>query len=98
MLDNLRPIAIYGGGSTISHLQRLAAHEALEVHEAINFKTLCLASSKFTQGLVFDLELRALMDKDVRQSIDALAELQSLYARAPFAAPVPETRPTPILN
>lgn len=97
-MDTLRPIAIYGGGFIISQLQRLAAHESLEVHEAINFKTLCLASSKFTQGLVFDQELRALMEKDVRQSIESLAELQNFYTRAPFAAPVPENRPTPILN
>lgn len=98
MMDTLRPIAIYGGVVNISHLRPLAAHESLEVHEAINFKTLCLASSKFTQGLVFDQELKALMEKDVRQSIEALAELQAIYARAPFVAPVPDSRPTPILN
>ena len=77
---------------------RLAARESLEVHEAINFKTLCLASSKFTQGLVFDQQLKALLVKDVRQSMEALAELQAAYARAPFEVPVPATRPTPILN
>lgn len=76
----------------------LAPHEALEIHEAINFKTLCLAKSKLMQGLVFDQELRALMEKDVQQTIQAIADLQSVYAKAPFHAPVPEYRPTPIIN
>lgn len=76
----------------------LAPHEALEIHEAINFKTLCLAKSKLMQGLVFDQELKDLMQKDVNQTLQALTDLQALYTRAPFCAPVPEKRPTPILN
>ncbi|WP_309225865.1 spore gernimation protein GerQ [Priestia megaterium] len=64
----------------------------------MNFKTLCLAKSKLMQGLVFDDDLRALMKKDVEQSIQALGELQAVYQRAPFEAPVPQNRPTPIIN
>lgn len=41
----------------------LAAHESLDLHEAINFKTLCIAKSKLMQGLVFDDDLRNLMKK-----------------------------------
>lgn len=78
--------------------QPLAPHEALEIHEAINFKTLCLAKSKLLQGLVFDQELKALMQKDVDQTTRALNDLTALYPRAPFQAPVPDRRPTPILN
>ncbi|MFF3023391.1 spore gernimation protein GerQ [Gottfriedia sp. NPDC057948] len=78
--------------------QKLADHESLDLHEVINFKTLCLAKSKLMQGLVFDDDLRALMQKDVEQSMQALGELQSLYQRAPFEAPVPQNRPTPIIN
>ncbi|MBB3111019.1 hypothetical protein FHS18_003087 [Paenibacillus phyllosphaerae] len=78
--------------------QLLAAHEAIDLHEIINFKTLGLAKSKLMQGLVFDQELRALMEKDVQQTQQAIAELQAVYAKAPFHAPVPEFRPTPILN
>lgn len=78
--------------------QTLAAHESLEIHEALNFKTLCLAKSKLMQGLVFDQELKALMQKDVEQSIQAIADLQAVYAKAPFQSPIPESRPTPILN
>ncbi|TDL31147.1 spore gernimation protein GerQ [Jeotgalibacillus sp. S-D1] len=76
----------------------LADHEALDLHEAINFKTLCIAKSKLMQGLVFDDDLRNLMKKDVEQSIQDLTELQSLYERAPFQAPVPQNRPTPIID
>ncbi|AYE50001.1 spore gernimation protein GerQ [Priestia megaterium] len=79
-------------------IQKLADHESLDLHEVINFKTLCLAKSKLMQGLVFDDDLRALMKKDVEQSIQALGELQAVYQRAPFEAPVPQNRPTPIID
>lgn len=79
-------------------IHKLADHESLDLHEVINFKTLCLAKSKLMQGLVFDQDLRALMQKDVEQSIQALGELQTVYQRAPFEAPVPQNRPTPIVN
>ncbi|WP_404428188.1 spore gernimation protein GerQ [Sutcliffiella horikoshii] len=78
--------------------QTLADHESLDLHEIVNFKTLCLAKSKLMQGLVFDDDLRALMKKDVEQSIQALRELQAVYQRAPFEAPVPQNRPTPIID
>ncbi|MEB2271866.1 MULTISPECIES: spore gernimation protein GerQ [Bacillus] len=78
--------------------QKLAAHESLDLHEVINFKTLCVAKSKLMQGLVFDDDLRNLMKKDVEQSIQALGQLQEVYKRAPFEAPVPENRPTPTVN
>jgi similar to spore coat protein len=64
--------------------QSLAPHESLEIHEILNFKTVCLAKSKFMQGLVFDKDLKALMQKDVEQSIQAINALQSLYVKAPI--------------
>ncbi|MNW24004.1 hypothetical protein D3C74_07150 [compost metagenome] len=78
--------------------QSLAPHESLELHELLNFKTLCLAKSKLMQGLVFDQELKDLMQKDVEHTSQAITELQAVYAKAPFQAPVPHSRPTPILN
>ncbi|MBY4604723.1 MULTISPECIES: spore gernimation protein GerQ [Bacillus] len=76
----------------------LAAHEAVDLHEIVNFKTLCIAKSKLMQGLVFDQDLKDLMQKDVQQSIQDLTDLQAVYERAPFQAPVPQSRPTPIIN
>lgn len=78
--------------------QQLAAHESVDIHEVLNFKTLCLAKSKLMQGLVFDRDLKALMQKDVEMTLRDIADLQALYAKAPFQSPVPELRPTPILQ
>lgn len=76
----------------------LGAHEALEVHELLNFKTLCAAKSKLLQGLIFDQELKDLMEKDVQQALRDIANLQSLYQKASFQTEIPEFRPTPILD
>jgi similar to spore coat protein len=65
------------------NIQSLAPHETMEVHEILNFKTVCLAKSKLMQGIVFDKDLKALMQKDVEQSIKAINALQSLYTRIP---------------
>ncbi|MBL3646386.1 spore gernimation protein GerQ [Bacillus vallismortis] len=78
--------------------QTLAAHEAVDLHEIVNFKTLCIAKSKLMQGLVFDQDLKDLMQNDVQQAIQDLTDLQAVYERAPFQAPVPQSRPTPIIN
>lgn len=43
--------------------QTLVAHEAVDLHEIVNFKTLCVAKSKLMQGLVFDQDLKDLMQK-----------------------------------
>jgi similar to spore coat protein len=65
------------------NIQSLAPHETMEVHEILNFKTVGLAKSKLMQGIVFDKDLKALMQKDVEQSIRAINALQSLYTRIP---------------
>lgn len=62
----------------------LAPHESLEIHEMLNLKTICLAKSKLMQGLVFDKELKALMQKDVEQSTKAIQDLAALYEKAPI--------------
>lgn len=78
--------------------RELAAHESLDLHEIINFKTLCVAKSKLMQGLVFDQDLKTLMEKDVQQASQDLADLQAVYERATFQAHVPQNRPTSIIN
>ena len=62
--------------------RELAFHETLDTHEMINFKTFSLMKSKLMQGICFDNELKALMEKDVKQSVEALKELKSLYEGA----------------
>ncbi|MBO0962473.1 spore coat protein [Neobacillus sp. MM2021_6] len=60
----------------------LAIHETMETHELINFKTVCLLKSKLMQGICFDNELKALMEKDVQQSIQDINELISFYKQS----------------
>lgn len=61
--------------------QSLSSHEVMEIHELLNFKTLCMTKSKLLQGLVLDQDLKALMNKDVQQSIIAVNELRGLYPK-----------------
>jgi similar to spore coat protein len=60
----------------------LGAHEMMEVHELLNFKTICTAKAKAMDGLVTDKELKALMQQDLQQSMQAMDDLQALLARA----------------
>ncbi|KKK38581.1 spore coat protein [Mesobacillus campisalis] len=59
--------------------ETLALHETMETHEILNFKTVCLLRSKLMQALCFDNDLKALMEKDVQQSIKDVNELVSFY-------------------
>jgi len=61
--------------------ETLALHETLETHEILNFKTVCLLKSKLMQGICFDNELKALMAKDVQQSIKDINELVTFYEK-----------------
>jgi similar to spore coat protein len=61
----------------------MALSETMQVHEMLNLKTICMTTSKMMQGIVFDQELKALMAKDVDQSIMAIAQLQNLLSKAP---------------
>lgn len=61
--------------------QSLSLHETMEVHEILNFKTICMTQSKMLQGVVFDQDLKALMELDVQQSMGAIKELQGLLSK-----------------
>jgi len=61
--------------------QNLALHETMEIHELLNLKTICMTKSKMIQGIVFDQELKALLEKDVLQSITQAKVLQELLAK-----------------
>ena len=63
--------------------QNLAPNETMQVHELLNFKTVCMTTSKMMEGVVFDQDLKALLEKDVKQSITAISDLQNLLRRAP---------------
>jgi similar to spore coat protein len=59
--------------------ETLALHETMETHEILNYKTVCLLRSKLMQGICFDNELKALMEKDVQQSIKDINEIVGFY-------------------
>jgi similar to spore coat protein len=63
--------------------QSLAPNETMQIHEMLNFKTICMTTSKMMEGVVFDQDLKALFEKDVKQSIVAINDLQNLLAKAP---------------
>nr|WP_067621466.1 spore coat protein [Alicyclobacillus acidiphilus] len=54
----------------------------MELHELLNFKTICAAKAKAIDGLVTDEQLKALVQQDLQQSLKALDELQTLLGRA----------------
>ena len=62
--------------------ETLAFHETMEAHEILNFKTISVLKSKLMQGLCFDNDLKAFMEKDVQQSIAAIDELKVFYEGA----------------
>jgi similar to spore coat protein len=70
------------GGETMKQ-ERLAPNETMQIHEMLNFKTICMTTSKMMEGVVFDQDLKALLEKDVQQSITAINSLQNLLKKAP---------------
>ncbi|WP_404407843.1 spore coat protein [Jeotgalibacillus malaysiensis] len=60
----------------------LGNHETMETHEVLNLKTVGLLKSKLMQGICFDNDLKALMEKNVQQSMAAINELRKFYKGA----------------
>jgi similar to spore coat protein len=75
-------LSIFVGGEAMEQLN-LAPNEAMQVHEMLNFKTICMTTSKMMEGVVFDQELKALLEKDVQSSIVAINDLRNLLTKAP---------------
>ena len=59
-----------------------AFHETMDTHELLNLKTLGVLKSKLMQGVVFDQDLRKLMQKNVDASVVDIKELMRLYPYA----------------
>ncbi|KGR88431.1 spore coat protein [Ureibacillus massiliensis 4400831 = CIP 108448 = CCUG 49529] len=62
--------------------KKFAAHETMEFHELINFMTVSLLKSKLSQGVVFDQDLKELLDKNVKLTEPALAAMIKLYSKS----------------
>jgi similar to spore coat protein len=69
------------GGFTLGK-EDFAFHETMDTHELLNLKTIGLLKSKLMQGVVFDQDLRKLMQKNVDASVVDIKELMRLYPYA----------------
>jgi similar to spore coat protein len=61
---------------------KIAPHETFELHELINFKTVCATKSSAMAALVKDEELKSLMEQDFRLSAGHIRELQNLIRQS----------------
>ena len=64
--------------------QTLSPSETMQIHEMLNLKTVCMTTSKMMEGVVFDQDLKKLLEKDVQQSITDIAGLQNLLLKTPI--------------
>lgn len=61
----------------------LALNETMQIHELLNLKTVCMTTSKLMEGVVFDQDLKKLLEKSVKSSMSDINELQELLKLAP---------------
>lgn len=61
----------------------LGLNETMQVHEILNLKTICMITAKMMEGVVFDQDLKGLLEKDAQKSIVSIEELQKLLKKAP---------------
>lgn len=59
----------------------LALNETMQIHELLNFKTIFMTTSKLMEGVVFDQDLKKLLEKSVRLSMSDITGLQALLKR-----------------
>lgn len=60
----------------------ITLHETMQIHELLNAKTVGIIKAKLIQGLVFDQELRTLLDQDVQHSFTSISTLTNLITEA----------------
>jgi similar to spore coat protein len=63
-------------------LNKISLHETMQLHELLNAKTIGMIKAKLIQGVVFDQELRALLEKDVQHSYHSISTLTNLLTKA----------------
>ncbi|MGE1164424.1 hypothetical protein ABES08_11640 [Peribacillus simplex] len=57
---------------------KLGLHETLELHEILNFKSLCLSKSSIMNGLVRDTELKNILLQDISSGREQIQRLQDI--------------------
>lgn len=59
---------------------KLGDHEKIELHELLNFKTICAAKASAMQDMCSDQQLKSLFEQDVTKSKQCIQELQNLLS------------------
>lgn len=56
-------------------------HETMEIHELLNLKTTTMLKSKMFQGLVFDQDLKGLLDMNMQDTREAVIALNDILTK-----------------
>ncbi len=64
-------------------ISNLALNETMQIHELLNLKTVCMTTSKLMEGVVFDQDLKKLLEKSVSSTMSDINDLQELLKLAP---------------
>ncbi|MCK1983642.1 MULTISPECIES: hypothetical protein [Peribacillus] len=59
-------------------VEKLGLHETLELHEILNFKSLCLSKASTMNGLVQDTELKNILLQDMSNGREHIQKLQEI--------------------
>lgn len=59
----------------------IATHEVLEIHELMNFKNNCMNKTASMYNLVSCEQLKALMETDIQNSAQAIADYKNILSR-----------------
>ncbi|MGG0815602.1 spore coat protein [Paenibacillus alvei] len=60
---------------------QLATHEVLEIHELMNFKNTCINKTASMYNLASCEQLKALMEADIQNSAQAIADYKNILSR-----------------
>lgn len=60
--------------------QQLGAHEKMELHELLSFKTICAAKASAMKEMCNDQQLKSLLEQDVNKAKQCVQELQNLLS------------------
>lgn len=63
-------------------INKITLNETMQLHELLNAKTVGVLKAKLVQRVVFDQELRALLEKDVQHSFHSINSLSNLITKA----------------
>jgi similar to spore coat protein len=61
---------------------KITLQETMQLHQLLNEKNIRVIKAKLVQGLVFDQDLRALLEKEVQHSYHTISSFTNLLLKA----------------